>query len=505
MTEIVAVGPGSSLTRVMGVEGELRERYDQAFEDFLGAAGLAGYSENTRRAYANAIREFFAWLRIEEGRAMAPHEVERRHAAAYLAWLEEPTWRLAHLRYLEDPVAQAVIRAVAARGTASAKELLGALPAEHRGTSPVELHRLLARMSQAGMISRSPSSDELRERLGRPFIPNASADFEGRPLHELFRYRVASVPPPAVTTQAQRVTALSALWRALARGENTAGGEPLLKHNVWEGRGARLQKKVRAHRQVAARGQRADPTAVAVLLKWLVDNPEELNSPVFLRDRALIATIALTGVRVSEALMVTASGPNPDGSRDGWIEHPQSSRDRPLLVVRRKGGLMRTLPFPRVAYDALRDFRARLATAAPGIRELLDRDDHPAFPALYRFGASARAPTRHLDRRTVNTILQRWGRRAGLAEVHVRQLHPHALRHFAAQVLLDRGRALREVQQILGHASIATTEGYLEELRDLERLDAGDDIMDGVDELASRAEPPQPREGGAIDADGVEV
>ena|SRR5688572_13356906 len=58
--------------------------------------------------------------------------------------------------------------------------------------------------------------------------------------------------------------------------------------------------------------------------------------------------------------------------------------------------------------------------------------------------------------RTVQTRMAALGKKAGLA----RKLHPHIFRHSFATRLLDRGANIREVQELLGHASVATTENY---------------------------------------------
>ena len=148
---------------------------------------------------------------------------------------------------------------------------------------------------------------------------------------------------------------------------------------------------------------------------------------VALRDRALLELLYATGARVSEAV-----GLDVDDVTDGDI-----------LRVRGKGSKERIVPigsYARAAVDAY------LTRARP---ELARRGK--ASPRLF-LGARG-AP---LSRQSAWLVIQAAAERANL-EAHV---SPHTLRHSFATHLLQGGADVRVVQELLGHASVATTQIY---------------------------------------------
>jgi integrase/recombinase XerC len=165
-----------------------------------------------------------------------------------------------------------------------------------------------------------------------------------------------------------------------------------------------------------------------------VDEAEQLlqpgdgdSGPLGLRDLLVLELLYATGVRVSELT---------------GLDVDDVDRRRRVLRVLGKGGKQRTVPYGLAAERALERWlttgRSALATEASG-------------PALL-LGARGR----RLDPRTVRRVV------AERAEAlpGAPRLGPHALRHTAATHLLEGGADLRSVQELLGHADLATTQIY---------------------------------------------
>ena len=151
------------------------------------------------------------------------------------------------------------------------------------------------------------------------------------------------------------------------------------------------------------------------------------DSPLRLRDRALLELAYASGLRVSELV--------------GLERHQVQLAER-ALVVTGKGSRERTVPFGRPAERALREWLERG-------RPLLARHSrHDAVFVNARGGA--------LGRMGFWKILRGHARTAGIAT----RVHPHALRHSFATHLLQGGADLRVVQELLGHASVTTTAIY---------------------------------------------
>ena len=107
-----------------------------------------------------------------------------------------------------------------------------------------------------------------------------------------------------------------------------------------------------------------------------------------------------------------------------------------------KGGKQRVVPIGRSAADSVRRYLARG-------RPHLDRRHRPELFLNAKGGPLTRAG--------VFFLLRRIAERAGLEPARV---HPHLLRHSFATHLLEGGADLRSVQEMLGHANLATTELY---------------------------------------------
>jgi len=142
-------------------------------------------------------------------------------------------------------------------------------------------------------------------------------------------------------------------------------------------------------------------------------------------DRALFELIYSSGLRLSEAIGLDTGGIDLEGG---------------TVRVLGKGAKMREVPVGAVAVAAVRDWLA--------VRPEHARIEEPAL-FISRRG-------RRLGARTVQTRLDRLARARGL-EQHV---HPHMLRHAFASHVLQSSGDLRAVQELLGHASISTTQVY---------------------------------------------
>ncbi len=152
------------------------------------------------------------------------------------------------------------------------------------------------------------------------------------------------------------------------------------------------------------------------------------SSPAGLRDRAILELLYGSGLRVSELV----------GLDLGDVQLGQR-----LLRVRGKGRKERVVPFGGKAEEAL---RAYLPVRAAWRRSRADGED-PLFVSQ-RGG--------RLTDRSVRRIVAAAVRH--VASLH--RLHPHALRHAFATHLLEAGMDLRSIQELLGHASLATTQVY---------------------------------------------
>ena len=157
----------------------------------------------------------------------------------------------------------------------------------------------------------------------------------------------------------------------------------------------------------------------------LLDAPAE--APLELRDKAMFELFYSSGLRLAELVSLDAS------------QATTIRRDREVTVTG-KGSRTRTVPVGARAVAALQAWVA----ARGGIAS-------PDEPALFVGSRGAR-----ISPAVVQTALKRWALRAGLGE----KVHPHVLRHSFASHVLPSSGALRAVQEMLGHASISTTQVY---------------------------------------------
>jgi integrase/recombinase XerD len=150
-------------------------------------------------------------------------------------------------------------------------------------------------------------------------------------------------------------------------------------------------------------------------------------TPRHLRDAALVELLYGAGLRVSEAV---------------GLERTSVDTEQRLIRALGKGSKERLVPIGRPAVDALNRYLSRG-------RPYLDKRHRPELFLNAQGGPLTRAGA--------FLILKKLAEKAGL---ELGRVHPHLLRHSFATHLLEGGADLRSVQEMLGHADLATTELY---------------------------------------------
>ena len=151
------------------------------------------------------------------------------------------------------------------------------------------------------------------------------------------------------------------------------------------------------------------------------------DSPLEKRDRALLELLYASGLRITEACGVRLEHLDGEGG---------------VLRVTGKGNKTRLVPVGSSALEALRIYlteaRPELLSPRSGAEIFLSVRGHPLTPAR------------------IWQLVRHYAKRAGIEEA----VHPHQLRHSFATHLLAGGADLRIIQEMLGHASVATTQLY---------------------------------------------
>jgi integrase/recombinase XerC/integrase/recombinase XerD len=155
------------------------------------------------------------------------------------------------------------------------------------------------------------------------------------------------------------------------------------------------------------------------------------TGPLELRDRALFELAYACGLRAEELVTLDVSSVDFDAE---------------LVRVEGKGDKTRLVP---AGEHALRALERYLTRARPAL--VTDR----AVAALFLSKSGRRLSTSDIRRR-----LRTWARLAARTDPAVGDAHPHALRHSFATHLLEGGADLRAIQELLGHATISTTQVY---------------------------------------------
>jgi integrase/recombinase XerC len=177
----------------------------------------------------------------------------------------------------------------------------------------------------------------------------------------------------------------------------------------------------------APKAARTLPKALSVEAAQRLFDEAPGDDPLLVQDRAMFELLYSSGLRLAELIALDVG--------DGRLDLRQGE-----VTVTGKGSKSRTVPVGAKAREALKnwiDLRTRLAV--------------PGETAMF-IGARGRriAPS------VVAGRLAAWARRRGLAQ----RVHPHMLRHSFASHVLQSSQDLRAVQEMLGHASISTTQIY---------------------------------------------
>jgi integrase/recombinase XerD len=214
-------------------------------------------------------------------------------------------------------------------------------------------------------------------------------------------------PPAAAATLGRKVACLRSFYRHLRR-ENMIAHDPTAELHG--------PRKTQRLPRVLSREE------VALLLREPTG-----SEPLALRDRALLELMYACGLRVSEVI---------------GLELADVDVEEAMLCARGKGSKERLVPVGRQAIAALAAYRARGRPVLLGTKT-----DSKLF--LNRRGGG-------LTRQGLYKIVQGHARGAGLEE----RMSPHTLRHSFATHLLAGGCDLRSLQEMLGHADLATTQVY---------------------------------------------
>lgn len=229
--------------------------------------------------------------------------------------------------------------------------------------------------------------------------------------HYLEFLRAEGLAPPSV---ARHLVALKVFYRFLRLEERTTDNavDLLSSPGLWE----RIPQVL-------------SPEAVTKLL----DAPQPLDR-FFLRDKAILETMYATGSRASEVVGLKLADLYLDGD---------------FCRCFGKGSKQRIVPLGRPAINALRGY---LEDQRPGLVQ-----SAPDAPWVFVSRGG-----RVLTREMLWVLVKKYVRRAGLND----RVSPHTLRHSFATHMLAGGADLRTVQELLGHASIQTTQQYTHVDRD---------------------------------------
>ena len=285
------------------------------------------------------------------------------------------------------------------------------MPVDASALAP-EVERFLAHLEterRASVHTRRAYRQDLEQyagfltQAGQGLLPGSPAQVRA------FLVHAAGTAGPG--SLARKLSAIRSLYRFLVR-EGIAAGNP-----------ARAVASPRQPRNLPEVLTEAEAAA-------LVEAPAHAT-PLALRDRAFLELLYASGLRVSELT---------------GLDRADVDLAQGLVRVLGKGAKERVVPFGQAAGTALRRY---LAEGRPALARGRERARGGEAVFLNRQGG-------RLTGRSVARRIERWTLAAGLP----RHVHPHVLRHCFATHLLGNGADLRGIQELLGHASLSTTQRY---------------------------------------------
>ena len=187
---------------------------------------------------------------------------------------------------------------------------------------------------------------------------------------------------------------------------------------------------------VSSKSRRRLPKALQIdQVISLINAAFHEGQPITIRDRTIIELLYSSGARVSELMDINISDINIVASEEGEIT---------TVKLRGKGGKERIVPLGSFATKAIDDYLIR-------VRPMLAAKNVKVDGALFLNARGSR-----LTRQSAWNIVLKAAEAAGVSE----QVSPHVFRHSYATHLLDGGADIRVVQELLGHASVTTTQIY---------------------------------------------
>ncbi len=403
--------------------------YEESVRTWLAAVSA---SPHTTRSYTTTVAGFFAWAEAS-GRARVPHRVMTSDVEAWVSFLESGGRTVPPTLDREERAALDVVsngrggREAIAKAIDSTRFLNGLLAS----ASHHEVQLLMGRLATKGIVRREKGH-------GEPFW---------------------KLPPPrqgglAPATVSQRLAALQSFFLAVigqdgrragleARGPMTVSpAAPVL---------VRYVKRTANSRVVRSERRKTRPVDWEALRSacWERARPEGWKQ----RDWTILVCLATTGLRVAELCRLRL--------KDIVSEPDEAGGRTTTVVVTRKGGREDKIAVPEIAQKEILALRTAL-------RPDDQSGDRPiACMAVRRWGKQAHLdPNAALSTTQVQTIFRGLAKQVAIdtgddPKTVEQRIHPHGLRHLYAETLADAGVPVHEIRDLLGHQSIATTDGYL--------------------------------------------